>query len=209
MIIVGLTGKAGSGKDTVADRLVARHGFQKMAFAEPLKRVLRTVDPYIGFDPMSPSQILTVTQALEKCGGEEGVKKLFPAYRRYLQKLGTEGIRSIDAEFWVKAAMLELDKLPENARVVFTDCRFPNEANALHAYTGKDWRTATSEVWQVERQDELRGNGDVAPHASEEHVGRMGEQITVYNNSTLEDLYWCVDSLARDLIEVESVKLAA
>lgn len=38
MSIVGITGQAGSGKDTVADRLVKEHGFQKVALADPIKR---------------------------------------------------------------------------------------------------------------------------------------------------------------------------
>jgi len=34
MIILGLTGAAGSGKDTVAAHLVRAHHFQQLAFAE-------------------------------------------------------------------------------------------------------------------------------------------------------------------------------
>lgn len=42
-MIVGLAGLAGSGKDTVADFLVKNHGFTKVAFADPLKRICRDV----------------------------------------------------------------------------------------------------------------------------------------------------------------------
>lgn len=37
-MIVGLSGQAGSGKDTVADFLVEHHGFVKIALADPIKR---------------------------------------------------------------------------------------------------------------------------------------------------------------------------
>lgn len=205
MIIVGLTGKAGSGKDTVADRLVDRHGFTKMSFAGPLKDVLRSIDPILGMDVMRPGQLITVTQALEACGGEEGVKKVYPAYRKYLQKLGTEGIRKYDEDFWINCALTELSKLDRNARVVFTDCRFPNEADVFHYALPRD----TAELWMVDRPEELRGNGQVSAHSSEAFVGFMDEDITVHNNGSISDLYWIVDSLARDLIDVESVKLAA
>ena len=204
MIVVGLTGKAGAGKDTVADRLVERHGFQKMALAGPLKGVLGAMDPIIGTNPYYPGQSMKLSDALARCGGEDGVKKLFPEYRRLLQKLGTEGIRSIDPEFWIKAAMQEIYKLPKDARVVFTDVRFPNEADV---FLYRLHNTATTELWQVDRP---QGRGElVAAHASEDHVGNMGEQVMVRNNGLIEDLHWIVDNLARDLVEVEKVKLAA
>ena len=37
MKIVGICGLIGSGKDTVAKRLIENHGFQKVSFAETLK----------------------------------------------------------------------------------------------------------------------------------------------------------------------------
>ena len=204
MIVIGLTGKAGSGKDTVADRLVARHGFEKLSFARPLKDMLLKVDPIIGMDPMFPATPIHLSTALEKCGGEAGVKKLFPLYRTYLQKLGTEGVRSIDPEFWIKAALKEIDKRDRGARLVFTDCRFPNEADMIHYKLGRD---IVHEVWQVNRRN--RDVGEVAPHSSEQYVGQLNEDIVVDNNATLDDLDWIVDELAGDLKEVEGVKLAA
>lgn len=36
-MIIGLGGAAGSGKDSAAHYLVERHGFEQVAFAEPLK----------------------------------------------------------------------------------------------------------------------------------------------------------------------------
>src|SRR3990167_8023328 len=36
MMLVGLHGRAGAGKDTLADRLVSRHGVVKRGFADPL-----------------------------------------------------------------------------------------------------------------------------------------------------------------------------
>lgn len=207
MIIVGITGKAGSGKDTAADRMVAKHGFTKMSFAAPLKKALLAVDPILGQDIFQPGHTITLSEALHKYGGEDGVKSLYPAYRKYLQRLGTEGIRSIDDAFWIKAAVKEVNKLDRDARVVFTDCRFPNEANVIGYTLSLDGNT--TELWQLERQAELRTNGTVAPHSSEDHIGNMGEEMVVYNNSTLDDLHWTVDSLTRDLIDVEKVRLAA
>jgi hypothetical protein len=212
LIIVGITGKAGSGKDTVADRLVARHGFKKMSFAGPLKDILRTVDPILGFHPMHPGTLITLTEALAECGGEEGVKKLFPAYRKYAQKIGTEGVRKYDPEFWIKAAASVIMAEPNEARLVFTDCRFPNEARAIQE--AGMWGNVlplpdpTTELWCITRPGESREGEVIAPHASEEHVGNMGEDYSILNGSDLDHLYAMVDDLAMDLIEVEDVKLS-
>lgn len=43
MKIIGLTGEAGSGKDTIADYLVSHHDFRKISFAEPLRRGLQAM----------------------------------------------------------------------------------------------------------------------------------------------------------------------
>jgi len=40
-MIVGISGKAGSGKDTIANHLVQRYGLTKIAFADPLKRFIQ------------------------------------------------------------------------------------------------------------------------------------------------------------------------
>jgi hypothetical protein len=42
-VILGMVGRAGSGKDTIADLLVYHHGFVKVALADPLKRICRDV----------------------------------------------------------------------------------------------------------------------------------------------------------------------
>lgn len=51
MTVIGLSGKARSGKDTIADYLVTQHGYTKVAFADTLKqfvvRVLQLPESYV------------------------------------------------------------------------------------------------------------------------------------------------------------------
>ena len=42
-MIIGITGKAGAGKDTVADYLISHEGFKKIALADPIKRLVKDV----------------------------------------------------------------------------------------------------------------------------------------------------------------------
>ena len=46
-IIVGFIGASGSGKDTASDYLVNNYGFKKMSFADPLKKMVNTLLPFI------------------------------------------------------------------------------------------------------------------------------------------------------------------
>lgn len=43
MKLLGISGPAGSGKDSVADRLVAKYGFVKISLADPLKRICQEI----------------------------------------------------------------------------------------------------------------------------------------------------------------------
>lgn len=56
MNIVGITGQAGSGKDTVADRFVEEHGYVKIALADPLKRLGREVFGFTDTQLWGPSE---------------------------------------------------------------------------------------------------------------------------------------------------------
>lgn len=55
-MIVGLLGQAGSGKDTVADFMVKHHGFVKVAFADPLKRICQDVFGFTDEQLWGPSE---------------------------------------------------------------------------------------------------------------------------------------------------------
>jgi len=56
MNIVGVTGQAGSGKDTVADHLVNNHGYVKIALADPIKRFGREVFGFTDTQLWGPSE---------------------------------------------------------------------------------------------------------------------------------------------------------
>ena len=55
-MIIGICGKAGSGKDTAADFLVKNHGFVKVAFADVLKRICKEVFDFSDEQLWGPSE---------------------------------------------------------------------------------------------------------------------------------------------------------
>ena len=55
-MIVGITGLAGSGKDTAADFLVKNHGFVKVALADVLKRACKEFFAFTDEQLWGPSE---------------------------------------------------------------------------------------------------------------------------------------------------------
>jgi hypothetical protein len=178
-MIIGLTGLAGSGKSTAAEYLVESHGFERRNFAGPLKKMLYTLDPILGTvnGRGVPVPLSALFEHLD--GDELAVKESYygAEYRRLLQVLGTDCIRAVDPDFWVKAALKDLDP---DKDYVFDDVRFPNEADALIAIQ--------AEIIHIERPGLVRGE-----HPSEQHAGRMKEAWAIKNLGERETLFAAFD----------------
>lgn len=56
-MIIALSAEANSGKDTVADHLCKKHGFVKIAFADPLKRICQQVYAFSDEQLWGPSEM--------------------------------------------------------------------------------------------------------------------------------------------------------
>lgn len=217
MNVVGLTGFAGSGKSTVAEYLVEKHGYTRLSFAGPLKKMLRTLNPIIGNPPAFAGRDLyqpyfylndlfeLVEKSLTQHGepvslAEVEIKKSSwgPEYRRLLQKLGTDCIRAHQPDFWVNAAVAQMTD--EDGLYVFDDVRFPNEAEVIKDLN--KWG-----LWNVDRADVL-GNPD---HESEKWAGKLGEWQTIFNiPDNFKHLHSAVDhALVLAFAETSSEAVAA
>lgn len=128
-VLIGITGKARSGKDTFAEMFAeefynaTRKRFVMMAYAQELKlRVQRDFD-------------LTYDQLW-------GDLKEAPDYRyprttdtywtprEILQFIGTDCFRAVDNDFWINALFKTIDE-KEYKHVIITDVRFPDEATPV------------------------------------------------------------------------------
>jgi hypothetical protein len=173
-MIIGLSGYARTGKDTIADILVEKYAFTKVAFATPIREALTRLNPNImvGYENMPLSVAL-------KMYDWEQLKKEAPEIRGLLQRLGTEvGREMFDEDFWVSRAFAPLD-LDED--IVFTDVRFKNEADTIKSYGGSIWRIVRSDIEAINK------------HSSETELDDYDFDTLIRNDFDLEMLTNLVD----------------
>jgi hypothetical protein len=190
--LIGLIGKARAGKDTFARRLVEKHGYQRIAFADPLKAVALAIDPIVVqgdyTDPVF-SPTLRLAQAVDEYGWDVA-KEQIPEVRRFLQHLGAAMREKVRADLWLNLAMREVDA--RTTPVVITDVRYRNEAEAIAARGGKLVRIVRPGA----------GAGDAnATHASETELDDWPAYPVIENRGTVPELHAWADWLAVGLTD--------
>jgi hypothetical protein len=174
--ILGLSGWARNGKDTVADHLISKYGYERISFAAPMKEALYRLNPKITINNVVSTPIRIGVDIY----GWDDLKTHGPEVRELLQRFGTEvGREMFGEDFWVNAA---IDSIEDGSRVVVSDVRYPNEADAIKKLGG--------EVWRVVRPGFGAANG----HASEHALNNYKFDYILDNNSGMELLYDSVDS---------------
>lgn len=164
-MIIGLSGYARSGKDTVAELLVLNYGFKRMAFADGIREALVALNPIL-------SDGHRLNELVDMYGWE--VAKSKDEVRRLLQVMGTEvGRKLINEDVWV---WLLFNKINTDERIVIPDVRFPNEARMIEQQGG--------DVWRINRHNHTAVNDHISEHAMDNHMFKR----VVYNDGTLDDL---------------------
>lgn len=129
--------------------------------------------------------------------GEPQAFQAFWTPRTILQYLGTEGVRFIDENVWVRHALAKAKMLlndftpgelqgfktvPARSFVAITDCRFRSEAEAI-------WK-AGGQVWRIRRPATDRAAQGIAGHASETEMDTIPDsqfQWVITNDGTLDN----------------------
>ena len=169
-MLIGLTGVAGAGKDTVAKLLIEQHGGRIASFAGPL------------YDFVSAITGIPKHRLADRETKEAVIPWLGKSPRQLLQTLGTEwGRQSVNEAIWVRSLLERIrPSLDAGIPVFVTDVRFDNEAEAI--------AEAGGEVWRVARPGWRCLSGDAASHASEAGVSEHLVARTVVNDGTLDEL---------------------
>ena len=176
--IVALGGKAGSGKNATAEELVRQYGFTALAFADPIRDAAKELNPLVPIDMGHNGELIKSTMRLATLVdsvGWETAKREVPEVRDILQRLGTEvGRQLIDPSVWVTMAMKRANEI--DGHVVFTDCRFPNEVEAVRNQGGLFVRIHRNDIDPVNE------------HVSETAIDDIPADLTVLNLGLKSDL---------------------
>ncbi len=186
-VLVGIIGKKGAGKSTIADFLEDEYNFVEYAFANPLKDICRILG--------APYKSVYGTQQ-EK---EEVVESLGVSGRQMMQQIGTELFReqfhTILPDFvlgeskniWVQLFERKLVSMKGlRRRIVVSDVRFPDEADAILRNGGV--------LIRVVRESDLERDDT---HSSETALDGFSHSrlLEIHNNHTENELYSQITNL--------------
>lgn len=180
-MLIGIAGRAGTGKDTLARFISHRYGHAIQAFADPLREIL---SKRFGWptDMWEDRQWKEVINWKNECG------PFSP--RSWMQWLGTDVLRRYAGhDIFVRLAFEYWDR--HRFPLVLSDIRFNNEAQAVIDRGG----------FVIElRRDDARA---VASHVSEAGLAPKMFHAVLTNDGPLSDMF----KGATALIEAEGAKL--
>lgn len=176
-MILGLNGLKSSGKDTVAAYLIKEHGFERRAFADPLKKSIAAFFdiPYHKVDEFKndPYMLVAIGEFIPLAGIDAPENSM--TFREALQRYGTEAHRDVfGTDFWLDHT-LPKQSYP-GRKIAITDLRFENEAQRVMGVGGF--------VVKVDRP----GLDNEDQHSSEASLPPELIDFTLENNGTIDDL---------------------
>lgn len=172
-MILGISGKAGSGKDTIANIIKYSHPeYNIIHFADGIKSTVADLCGLNWYD------VNTQTGKKEFVSWLDNI-----TVRELLQKFGTAIRKEVHPDFWVRVTMQDIQGIDN---VIIPDVRFPNEKKAIEDKGGI--------VIRVERP-----NIEQMDHESETALDNYSFKYIIHNDGTLEDLSEKVEELISHL----------
>lgn len=191
-MIIGICGLIGAGKDTAADYLVNFHGFRRDSFAASLKDAVAAV---FGWDrDMLEGRTKHAREWREEIDPWWSQRLNMPGLtpRLILQLWGTEVCRqNFHDDIWIASLENRLRKSEDN--IVISDCRFPNEIEAIRNVGGRVIRMlrGPDPEWFVTARYYPEKMQIAWPeiHASEYSWAKTNFDVVIENNSSIDNLY--------------------
>ena len=188
-MLIGLFGKAHSGKDTAAMYMDTTHGFHRLAFADKLKKV--AADIFMLRDEQLHGELKeTVDERWN----------LTP--RRILQFLGTEIGQQLYKNIWVEWTKMYTAKIRHDfgscEPIVITDVRFIHEAEHVMDSGGY--------LWKILRNGVSEEIGGKRGHSSENSLDGLQDEafhaIISNEDGNLVKMYRQIDHALESIKEV-------
>ena len=180
MKLIGICGRARSGKDTAADYIIEECGFEKYSMADPIREMLESV----GVNP--------------SCNKEDTIPMFGKSPREMMQTLGTEwGRNCVSEDIWLNLAKDLYKRLSDDGGfygLVIPDIRFENEA---------EWIRKNGLLIRIVRPDAMA----VASHSSENGISTEAVDEIIWNNGSLDLLYRKLNVVMGIKDEKEAVQL--
>lgn len=186
---IGLIGKLRAGKDEAARYLAENHGYTRFAFGDELKRYAHELfgEPAPGTKPRELYQWFG--QTMRERDPDVWVRKCLESVSRKEEQMGA----------YYAMAWNEWSRVP--FRAVITDCRQPNEYEALKSAGYTLIRVEAPDGVRIQRAVESGDTFNLRDlmHGTETALDGYAADFTIHNDKGLPELYAKIDEIIAEL----------
>lgn len=179
-VIIGLVGESGAGKDTVADYLKHRYDATLLRFSDPLKKTLSML-----VERPSREDQAWLAMALKNRFGKDVLFRMLAKQMVDSTLISLNGLRYKEDEDFLRS-------FPNNVLIYVTSNPKLRWERSTKRGEKSDDNISFEEFMKLETTLE-----------TERAIVSLGKEAeyTVYNDSTLEDLFVKVDDIMREVLE--------
>ena len=178
-MLLGITGFAGCGKDTVGNYIKEIYGYKSHAFADPIKVMC------------SAAFGIPLGHFYDRMLKEDPLPIWNLSPRKIMQLAGTEAFQTVfGKDVWIKRAQTEMERVGTD-RFVLTDVRFEPEAEWIRKEGGKILHIVRKDMTEIGENEHLSEAGIEFDHKTDFYI---------QNDSTIPQLHRNIDEILEPLL---------